>query len=48
MFGHDNPACPNAPVPQNFLVSAGEGLKSICGAHDMHHHHNIYAYPWGG
>ena len=34
-------------IHHNFLVSAGEGLKSICGAHDMHHHDNIYAYPWG-
>lgn len=34
-------------VHHNFLVSAGEGLKSICGSHDMHHHDNIYAYPWG-
>ena len=34
-------------VHHNFLVSAGEGLKSICGAHNMQHHHNIYAYIWG-
>jgi hypothetical protein len=34
-------------VDHNVLVSAGEGLKSICGAHDMVHHQNIYAYPWG-
>ena len=34
-------------VDHNFLASSGEGLKSNCGGHDMHHHHNIYAYPWG-
>jgi hypothetical protein len=31
----------------NFLVSAGEGLKSIVGGHDMHHTNNIFAYLWG-